>query len=135
MTAINMHLGSNQWMKPAGIGSAAIRNHPALAGLELPALGGERRGGPIVTKTLMICTASPPYGDPGEKEYSLLAYDKATGDIVGEVVLPGRPIGTPMTYQLNGQQFIALTVSDGVPKLVAYALPGTAKDEIELSNR
>lgn len=135
MTAINLHLGANEWMKPAGIGSDAIRNHPALAGVDLPALGGERRGGPIVTKTLMICTASPPYGEKGEPEYFLLAYDKATGDIAGKVALPGRPIGTPMTYQLGGQQFIALTVSDGVPKLVAYSLPGHSIADLELLER
>jgi quinoprotein glucose dehydrogenase len=135
MTAINLRNGSNKWMKPAGIGSKSIRNHPALKGMDLPALGGERRGGPIVTKTLMICTASPPYGEPGDPEYFLLAYDKATGEVAGKVPLPGRPIGTPMTYVSNGRQFIALTVSDGVPKLVSYALPNRSPQDLELSNR
>ena len=64
-----------------------------------------------------------------------MAYDKTTGDVVGKVGLPGRPIGTPMTYLLDGRQFIALTVSDGVPKLFAYALPQTSPQELELSNR
>src|SRR5262249_16025687 len=54
MTAIDMHTGDVAWMKPSGMGSPAIRNHPALKGLTLPALGGEGRGGPIVTRTLVI---------------------------------------------------------------------------------
>jgi len=124
ITAINLNHGDHQWMKPAGIGSEKIRNHPALAGLDLPPLGGERRGGPIVTRTLMICSKSPGYGpDAADDGAWLLAYDKATGAEVGKVPLPGNPIGTPMTYMLDGRQYIALTVSGRIPKLVAYALP------------
>lgn len=124
VTAINLNRGDHAWMKPSGMGSEKIRNHPALRGLNLPPLGGERRGGPIVTKTLMICAKSPGYGAAAADDGTwLLAYDKATGDVVGKVALPGRPIGTPMTYMLDGRQYIALTVSGRVPKLVAYALP------------
>jgi quinoprotein glucose dehydrogenase len=124
MTAINLNRGDNQWMKPAGIGSAEIRNHPALRGVQLPPLGGERRGGPIVTKTLMICTRSPGRGSgASDAVSSLVAYDKATGSQIGEVPLPDRPIGTPMTYMLDGRQYIALTIGGRIPKLVAYALP------------
>jgi quinoprotein glucose dehydrogenase len=124
MTAINLNRGDHQWMKPAGVGSETIRNHPALRGLELPPLGGERRGGPIVTKTLMICTKSPGRGPAASDDDSaLLAFDKATGSLVGEVPLPGRPIGTPMTYMIDGRQYIALAVSGPIPKLVAFALP------------
>ena len=54
----------------------------------------------------------------------LVAYDKLGGDQVGEVPLPGRPIGTPMTYFHQGHQYIALTVNDGVPRLLALALDG-----------
>ena len=125
MTAINLNRGNNEWMRPAGEGSETIRNHPALDGVDLPPLGGEGRGGPIVTATLMICAKSPGRGAAGaDTGTSLLAYDKATGAQVGEVPLPGRPIGTPMTYMIDGRQFIALTVLSGrVPKLLAFALP------------
>ena len=53
---------------------------------------------------------------------ALVAYDKATGEEVGEVPLPGRAIGTPMTYMLDGVQYVALTVSGRIPRLVAYRL-------------
>lgn len=57
----------------------------------------------------------------------LVAYDKATGKEVASVDLPGAAIGTPMTYLLNGKQYIAITVqgrmATDVPELVALALP------------
>ena len=38
--------------------------------------------------------------------------------------LPGGAIGTPMTYLLDGRQYIALTVGGGrIPELIAFALP------------
>ena len=52
-----------------------------------------------------------------------MARDKATGEIVGSVDLPGGAIGTPMTYLHEGRQYIALTVGGEVPELVAFALP------------
>ena len=134
MTAIDMRTGNNAWMKPSGIGSASIRNHPALKGIDLPSLGGEGRGGPIVTKTLMISwkggslrgeeggreEPSEPGGGPG-----LVAYDKVTGEEVGFAPLPAAPIGTPMTYMVDGKQYIALTVAGSPPKIVAVSLPTT----------
>ncbi len=76
----------------------------------------------LVTKTLMISAKSPVRGTTSGDGPALVAYDKATGEEVGEVPLPGRPIGTPMTYMLDGKQIIALTVSGRIPRLVAYTL-------------
>ena len=50
-----------------------------------------------------------------------MAYDKRTGELLGEVQLPAQPFGTPMTYSVNGRQFIALTLQGG--QMVALALP------------
>ena len=56
----------------------------------------------------------------------MVARDKQTGEVVGEVTLPGRPLGTPMTYEIGERQFIALTIAtDTLPELIALALPGT----------
>jgi quinoprotein glucose dehydrogenase len=54
---------------------------------------------------------------------SLAAYDKSTGAVIGEVELPGRAISTPMTYMVEGRQYIALTVGGSPPELIALALP------------
>ena len=118
MTAIDLNTGEIAWMKPNGDGDR-IRNHPRLRDLDLPPLGGDGRGGPVVTKTLLISALTAGSSDGGPR---LIARDKATGEIVGSVDLPSGAVGTPMTYMVDGRQFIALTIGGG-PRLVAFALP------------
>ena len=43
----------------------------------------------------------------------LRAYDKATGNELGAVYMPAPQSGTPMTYMLNGKQYIVLAISGG----------------------
>ena len=38
------------------------------------------------------------------------AYDKATGAVVHQLTLPGGTCGNPMTYAINGKQYIAVSV-------------------------
>ena len=53
------------------------------------------------------------------------AYDKMTGAILGEVELPGGTTAAPITYMLEGKQYILVTVGwDDLPsEYVALALP------------
>lgn len=119
MTAIDLARGDHVWMHPLGEGSET-REHPLLADLELPPLGGDSFTGPLVTKTLLIHGQSGPEGEGGNR---LVARDKATGEVTGEVPLPGRPLGTPMTYSVDGRQFVAITVvTDPVPELLGLAI-------------
>ena len=55
----------------------------------------------------------------------LRAYDKATGAERGAVYMPGAQTGSPMTYMLNGKQYIVVAVSSltMAGELIAYALP------------
>lgn len=119
MTAIDLNAGDHAWMVPNGNGDR-IRNHPLLRDLDLPPLGGEGQGGPVVTKTLLISalTAGGTEGGP-----RLVARDKTTGAEVGSVDLPAGAIGTPMTYLHGGRQYIALTIGGDVPELIALGLP------------
>jgi quinoprotein glucose dehydrogenase len=124
ITAIDMNRGVHAWMVPAGRGDR-IRNHPRLKALDLPPLGGDSTfSGPLLTRTLLIyaLTAGGQAGRP-----RLVAYDKATGQEIGSVDLPGAAIGSPMTYLVDGKQYIALTVqgpsSGAMPELIALALP------------
>ncbi len=41
----------------------------------------------------------------------LRAYDKATGKEVGAVYMPAPQTGSPMTYMLNGKQYITIAIS------------------------
>jgi quinoprotein glucose dehydrogenase len=43
----------------------------------------------------------------------LRAYDKKTGAEVGAVLLPAPISGSPMTYSVNGKQYIVAAVSGG----------------------
>ena len=118
-TAIDLNAGEHAWMQPNGDGDR-YRNHPMLRDLDLPPLGGEGRGGPVLTKTLLISALSAGGSDGGPR---LVARDKGTGEIVGSVDLPSGAIGTPMTYMHEGKQHIALTIGGDVPELIALALP------------
>jgi quinoprotein glucose dehydrogenase len=61
----------------------------------------------------------------GRRGAMLRAYDKATGVERGAVFMPGAQTGSPMTYMLNGKQYIVVAVSSSTlpGELVAYALP------------
>ena len=119
MTAIDLNAGDQAWMQPNGDGDR-YRRHPMLRDLDLPPLGGEGHGGPLLTKTLLISALSAGGSDRGPR---LVARDKATGAIVASVDLPAGAIGTPMTYLHEGRQYIALTIGGDVPQLIALALP------------
>ena len=82
-------------------------------------LGGQMTtSGPLVTKTLVMLGLAP--SEP-EDSSTLVAYDKEPGDVLGAVDLPSRPLGPPMTYEVGGKQYVALTLADAT--LVALALP------------
>ena len=121
MTAIDLNTGEHAWMRPMGNGDR-FRNLPMLRDLDLPPLGGDSsRRGPLLTKTLLIFALTVGGTDDGPR---LVAFDKASGAELASVDLPGGAIGTPMTYLLDGKQYIALTVGgESVPGLIAFALP------------
>jgi quinoprotein glucose dehydrogenase len=52
------------------------------------------------------------------------AYDKKTGAIVSEFKLPANQNGVPMTYMLDGRQYIVMAIgARGMPgELVALAV-------------
>jgi len=114
-----MNEGEHVWMQPLGNGDR-IRNHPLLRDLDLPPLGGDGRGGPLLTKTLLISALSAGGTNGGPR---LVARDKRTGEELGSVDLPTGAVGTPMTYLAEGKQYIALTIGGQPPSLIAFTLP------------
>jgi quinoprotein glucose dehydrogenase len=63
---------------------------------------------------------------PGKGRGGILhAYDKMTGKEVGGIYMPAPQSGSPMTYMLNGRQYIVLAISGGTytGEYVAYRLP------------
>jgi quinoprotein glucose dehydrogenase len=124
MTAIDMNRGEHAWMVPTGNGDR-IRNLPPLAALHLPPVGGDTSySGPLLTRTLLIYALTAGGRNDGPR---LVAYDKGTGRELASADLPAIAIGTPMTYLLDGRQYIAVTVQAPetglAPELVALRVP------------
>ena len=80
----------------------------------------------MVTKTLVIAGEAGYFTTPsGARGAMLRAYDKATGKEVGAVYMPAPQSGSPMTYMLNGRQYIVVAISGGnySAELLAFRLP------------
>ena len=125
LTAIDLEEGEIAWQVPHGQTPDRIANHPALVEMNLPRTGQGASVGSMVTKTLVIAgEAELTTNEDGERRAMLRAYDKSTGAEVGAIRLPAPQTGSPMTYELNGEQYIVIAVSGtGVAgRLVAYKL-------------
>jgi len=117
ITAIDLNTGDHLWMQANGDTPDWLKNHPAVKGVKLPRTGTYEHAGIMVTKSLMFAGegaglfATPP-GSGGNKFRS---YDKRTGEIISEFELPANQSGIPMTYAIDGQQYIVVAVG-GVGK-------------------
>jgi quinoprotein glucose dehydrogenase len=121
ISAIDLNKGEILWQIANGDTPDNIRDNPALKGLDIPRTGRPGVFGVLVTRTLVICGER----SAGKSAVMLRAYDKATGKEVGAVPLPAGQTGTPMTYALNGKQYIVLAIAGpGFPaELIAFKLP------------
>jgi quinoprotein glucose dehydrogenase len=127
LTAIDLTKGEILWSAPHGDTPSAIRNHPALKGLDLPNTGRPGTVGTLVTKTLLIAAdAGVDLMPDGQRGARLWAYDKRTGARVGSIVMPAGEGGAPMTYLVNGRQYLVIAISSGTysGELRAYRLRG-----------
>jgi quinoprotein glucose dehydrogenase len=124
--AIDLNKGEIIWQIAHGETPDSVKNNPALKGLTIPRTGRPGPVGSMVTKTLLVSGEAGFGPTPsGARGAMLRAYDKATGKDVGAVYMPAPQSGSPMTYMLNGKQYIVVAVSGaGFPgELVAYRLP------------
>ena len=126
ISAINLDTGDILWQVPHGETPDIIKNHPALKGLSIPRTGRPGSVGTLVTKTLLIA-GEPGFGttSSGQRGSMLRAYDKKTGAEVGAVYMPAPQTGSPMTYTLNGRQYLVVAISGGSysGELLAFRLP------------
>jgi quinoprotein glucose dehydrogenase len=126
ITAIDLEKGEFRWQIAHGETPDNIRNHPALKGLTIPRTGRPGILGELVTKTLVIAGEAGVFTTPsGARGAMLRAYDKATGKEAGAVYMPAPQSGSPMTYMLNGKQYIVVAIGGGnySGELVAFRLP------------
>jgi quinoprotein glucose dehydrogenase len=111
ITALDLNKGALVWQIAHGDTPDNIKNHPALKGLTLPRTGRQGRIGVLVTKTLVIAGEGGFNTTPSGRGAMLRAYNKATGEEVGAVYIPAPQTGSPMTYLLNGQQYVTVSIS------------------------
>ncbi len=133
ITAIDLNAGEIVWQVAHGETPDQVRNHPALRGLDIPrtgrigGAGGSSGGiGTLTTRTLVISGEGGTITGPsGERGAMVRAYDKATGAELGAVPIPAAQTGSPMTYMLDGRQYLVLAVGAGTypGELIAFALP------------
>jgi quinoprotein glucose dehydrogenase len=126
INAINLDTGDIIWQVPHGETPDTIKNHPLLKGLNIPRTGRPGNVGTLVTKTLVV-SGEPGFGmtSTGQRGSMLRAYDKKTGAEVGAVYMPAPQTGSPMTYMLNGRQYVVVAISGGTysGELLALKLP------------
>ncbi len=126
ITAIDLNKGDIIWQIAHGETPDNIRNHPALKGVNVPRTGRPGVFGVLVTKTLVIAGERGVFTTPsGQRGAMLRAYDKATGREMGAVYMPAGQTGTPMTYMLNGKQYVVVAIGGpGFPaEFIAFKLP------------
>ena len=133
ITAIDLNEGEIVWQVAHGETPDSVKNHPALRGVDIPPTGRQGPVGTLTTKTLVVSGEGGRNAADrgfwtmadGRRGAMLRAYDKATGENVAAVYMPAPQTGTPMTYMVEGKQYIVVAVGGGsVPaELMAFALP------------
>lgn len=119
-------------MVPNGEAPDYVKEHPLLKGIDLSKAGRPSRAPLIVTKTLLFSADGSNLFNAvaGGGGNTFRALDKKTGTTIHEMQLPASATGIPMTYMIDGRQYIVVAVgASGVPaELVALALPWRQHD-------
>jgi quinoprotein glucose dehydrogenase len=128
LAAVDLDRGQLLFQVAHGDTPDNIRNHPDLKGVNIPKTGqaGTSGVGLVITKTLVVMGDPQITTTPEHPRGAMLrAYDKKTGQQVGAVLMPAIQSGTPMTYMVDGKQYIVVAVSGGAysGEYIAYSLP------------
>ena len=128
LAAIDLDRGEVLFQVPHGDTPDNIRNNPALKGVNIPKTGqaGTSGVGLVITKTLVVMGDPQITTTPEHPRGAMLrAYDKKTGQQVGAVLMPAIQSGTPMTYMVDGKQYLMVAVGGGnySGEYIAYSLP------------
>lgn len=120
ITAIDLDTGEHVWVAANGEGKN-IRAKLKALGIKDPGPVGNvsgGTGGPLLTKTLLFIA------DVGEQPAVMRAYNKANGEKLAEIELPLKPYGTPMSYMVDGRQYVSVAVGQTATSgIITLALP------------
>ena len=116
LSALDLNAGTMKWQKPLG-------EYPELVARGMTNTGSDNYGGPVVTAGGLLFIAATNF------DKKLRAFDKLTGELLWETVLPFAGSATPSTYLLNGKQYLVIACGggkNGAPSgstIVAFTLP------------
>lgn len=116
LIGVNLAAGRIAWQVP--LGTLPL---PPGADSVTGDLGAPNLGGPIVTATGLVFIGAT-------LDRAFRAFDVATGRLLWRADLPAGARATPMTYSVDGRQFVAIAAGGGGPfgagdAIIAYALP------------
>ena len=115
VSALDLDTGEYQWVRANAQG---IRQQIIDMGIADPGPVGVVNVAPLlVTKSLLFQAIND--GIP-----VLRAMDKTTGETIADIDLPAIPQGAPMTYMIDGKQYISIASGGGSDaKLITLSLP------------
>jgi quinoprotein glucose dehydrogenase len=100
LNAINLNSGEYAWKIPLG-------EYPELAAQGLKDTGTENYGGPIVTAGGLVFIGATNF------DRKFRAFDKDTGKLLWETVMVNSGNATPITYEVNGKQYVVIAAFGG----------------------
>src|SRR6266545_3710188 len=115
LSAIDLNTGEYRWRIPLG-------EFTALTARGIPITGTEQYGGPIVTRGGLVFIAAT-------QEGKIRAFDKSSGGLLWEALLPAPGYATPSTFTVHGKQFVVVAAGGGKlgakssDAYVAFSLP------------
>lgn len=115
LNAIDLNKGEIAWQVPLG-------ELPELVSRGRPGTGTENYGGPVVTGGGLVFIGAT-------KDEMFRAFDKRTGEVLWETLLPAGGYATPATYAIDGRQYVVIAAGGGKmgtksgDAYVAFALP------------
>lgn len=115
LNAINLNTGNYLWKIPFG-------ETLSLKEKGIAQTGCENYGGPIITASHLLFIGAT-------KDERFRAYDKRNGKLLWETELPAAAYATPITYQINGKQYVVIACGGGKlgtkkgNQYIAFALP------------
>jgi quinoprotein glucose dehydrogenase len=117
LNAIDLNTGEYLWKIPLG-------EYPELAAQGIAATGSENYGGPIVTASGLLFIGATVF------DRKIRALDARTGELLWQAELPFAGTATPVTYMVDGKQYVVIATSNqrnrNAPQgsaYVAFVLP------------
>ena len=100
LNAIDLNTGSYLWRIPFG-------TYPELAAKGMADTGSENYGGPLVTASGLVFIGA------SIQDQLFHAYDARNGKLLWQDKLPFAGLATPITYSVNGRQYVAIAAGGG----------------------